>query len=270
VKKKSKSDSPSLYWKSYEKKLLWFELNVSLPDFKLIDTSDQLIAKKLIEVLKITYKLNPDFIESNQNYLATSRLSFKRNWGLGSSSTLIANIANWANVNPYELLKNTFGGSGYDIACADTEHPIIFNLEDDSPQVEEINFDPVFKGNLFFIYSGKKQSSAESIQYFESLNKSSKNYVNAISEISNRMAKAENLTNFQNSMRQHEEIIAKILNKKRIKEEFFPDFKGEIKSLGAWGGDFIMAASEDNSTQVEQYFKSKGLNVIFKFEDLVK
>ena len=25
--------------------------------------------------------------------------------------------------------------------------------------------------------------------------------------------------------------------------EGFPDFPGEIKSLGAWGGDFILAAS---------------------------
>ena len=58
----------------------------------------------------------------------------------------------------------------------------------------------------------------------------------------------------------------KIVFQKTIKKEFFSDFNGEIKSLGAWGGDFIMVSSEDNPLN---YFKNKGYNTVFKFNDLL-
>ena len=48
------------------------------------------------------------------------RLPPSRVWPIlnRTSSTLIANLAKWSNVDPYILLSETFGGSGYDIACA--------------------------------------------------------------------------------------------------------------------------------------------------------
>ena len=64
----------------------------------------------------------------------------------------------------------------------------------------------------------------------------------------------------------HEQIISKLISKTTIKKELFNDFNGEIKSLGAWGGDFIMASSEDNPLN---YFKNKGYDTVFKFSDLL-
>ena len=53
---------------------------------------------------------------------------------------------------------------------------------------------------------------------------------------------------------------------KTIQEKLFPDFKGVIKSLGAWGGDFVMAISKENPTA---YFKEKGYPVVLSYEEMI-
>ena len=270
IKTKKTTDKPILYWKAYENDLLWFDLMLSLPDFELIECSDQLKAEKLIQILKTAYKSNPDFIEDGQSYLVNSCMTFNKNWGLGSSSTLIYNIANWAGIDPYYFLKESFGGSGYDIACASAENPIFFELQHGKPIIEPASFNPPFRDHLYFIYLGEKQLSAESIKQFESQDTTSENYISEVSEISLKMTQSKNLQEFQELMFRHEEIISKVLNKQRIKEERFSDFSGEIKSLGGWGGDFILAATDEDPKAVKSYFKDKGLNVIFRFNEIVK
>ena len=49
--------------------------------------------------------------------------------------------------------------------------------------------------------------------------------------------------------------MSEVLELSTIKEAVFEDFNGVLKSLGAWGGDFIMAFSKENPTD---YFKQKG------------
>lgn len=259
-----------LYWKAYEKKTLWFEIMLSLPDFGLIESSDRLIADKLIQILKTAHKRNSAFIDESKSYLVSSRMTFNKDWGLGSSSTLIKNIADWANIDPYFLLKESFGGSGYDIACASSEKPLFFKLTEGRPQIETVNFDPIFKENLYFVYLGKKQNSAESIKQFKLQDKHSEKFISEISDLSLKMVQAKYLSEFQELMLRHEEIISKVLNKKRIKEERFSDFSGEMKSLGGWGGDFILVATEQNYESVRSYFLNKNLDVIFRFNEMIK
>ena len=270
IETKESLDKPILYWKSYENGSLWFELMLSLPDFELIESSDHLIAEKLINILKIAFNKNPCFIGKGQSYVVSSHMNFNKNWGLGSSSTLIKNIANWADIDPYNLLNKSFGGSGYDIACASADNPIFFTLDQGKPKIESIDFHPPFQENLYFVYLGKKQSSAESIKKYKSQNEPAKKFISEISEISLKMAQTNNLSEFQNLMFQHEEIISEVLNLKKIKEKQFPDFPGEIKSLGAWGGDFIMAATEESYESMKSYFSEKGLDVIFRFNEIIK
>ena len=86
---------------------------------------------------------------------------------MGSSSTLINNLATWAEVNPYELLAKTFSGSGYDLACAKHSNPILFQLQKNkNPFVEEVEFSPKFKDELFFVHLNQKQNSREGIQHY--------------------------------------------------------------------------------------------------------
>ncbi len=269
VKSQPKSKTTAeLYWKSYEHDLLWFEMRISLPDCSLIESSDRLIADKLVHILKTSQSINPSFLEGYQDFFVESKLSFLKEWGFGSSSTLINNIAEWADIGPYHLLSQTFGGSGYDIACASAKQALLFSLLNHKPMVEPNNFNPQFKENLFFIYLDKKQSSADSIKDFNKMEKIPDEIISEASDLSVALSTADQLKEFQNLMFQHEKLISSLLRKKRIKEEMFPDFNGEIKSLGAWGGDFVMAATEMEFDEVNKYFNSKGLKTIFKYTDL--
>ena len=81
-------------------------------------------------------KLNPSFLNLGKGALVKTKLTFPKNWGLRTSSTLINNLAYWAKTNPYQLSENTFGGSGYDIACGQHNTPILYTRNGISPIVQ--------------------------------------------------------------------------------------------------------------------------------------
>ena len=262
------SSAISLQWDAFKPDGLWFSVTLDPETLEVIDGSEPTKAEKLAQILKAIRTLNPIAFESYPHF--ETRLDFNPNWGLGSSSTLIANLARWANVNPYELLKLTFGGSGYDIACATAKRPLFYQLVDDNPKTESADFYPPFADNLFFIYQGQKQSSSREIKAF--LAKANPNAlqkdIEAVSEISRSVTKCENLDDFGLLMQCHERIIARCIGQEPVQKRF-PGFEGTLKSLGAWGGDFILAATEWDESQVKAYFKEKGLEVVFGYNDLV-
>lgn len=260
--------SPILEWKSYENEFLWFEMRANLNDLSLIESTDLLIAERLLNILKEAKKINEDFLTATKKVTVSALLNFDRSFGFGSSSTLISNIAEWANIGPYALLEKTFGGSGYDIACAKSNGPIIFSLHNQLPKIKPIAFNPDFSSNLYFIYLGNKQSSAKAIKDFNKSNQH-KEEVQEITEISRQLIKVSSLSEFQELIVEHESILSKVLEKPILKKSF-TDFEGEMKSLGAWGGDFILAASKMNFEDAKKYFQKKGLTVIFKYKDLIK
>ena len=289
----------SLQWNAYKPDGPWFSVTLNPENLEIIDSDDRPKAEKLRQILRAVKHLNPKAFEGN-NLTFTTHLDFGPNWGLGSSSTLIANLARWANVNPYELLKMTFSGSGYDIACATVERPIFYQLVDTgsalrpfdgsqgpqaqgpqgpkavelvetpTPMVEPIDFNPSFAEHLFFIYQGQKQSSSKEIKAF--LAKANpidlQKDIEAVSEISRAVPKCQNLDEFGLLMQYHERIIARCIGQEPVQKRF-PDFEGVLKSLGAWGGDFILAATNRDRDQVKAYFKGKGLDVVFGYKELV-
>ena len=261
--------TPSLQWNAYKPNGPWFSVTMNPENLKIINSDDQPKAEKLSEIIKAVKQLNPAAFKDGLCF--ETRLDFDPNWGLGSSSTLIANLARWANVNPYELLKLTFGGSGYDIACATAKQPIYYQLIDNQPNVEIIDFNPSFAEHLFFIYQGQKQSSSKEIKAF--LAKSNpidlQKDIEAVSKICRAVPKCETLDEFAMLMQCHERIIARCIGQEPVQKRF-PDFEGVLKSLGAWGGDFILAATEWDENQVKTYFKEKGLEVVFGYNDIVK
>ena len=269
--------TPFLHWDAYKPDGPWFSVALNPENLEIIDSDDQPKAEKLRQILRAVKQLNPKAFEGN-NLKFTTRLDFDPNWGLGSSSTLIANLARWADVNPYELLKMTFGGSGYDIACATAEGPIYYQVktevpepvEGPTPMVEPIDFNPPFSDHLYFIYQGQKQSSSKEVKAF--LEKTNpidlQKDIEAISGISRAVPKCETLDEFAMLMQCHERIIARCIGQEPVQKRF-PDFEGVLKSLGAWGGDFILAATNWDSVQVKAYFKEKGLNVVFDYKEMV-
>ena len=266
----------SLQWDANNPNGPWFSVTLNKKNIEIIDCNDQPKAEKLVQIMKAVRELNPDAFNDGLHF--ETHLDFDPNWGLGSSSTLIANLARWANIDPYELLKLTFGGSGYDIACATAEGPIYYQLktevpepvEGPTPSVESINFNPPFADHLFFVYQGQKQSSSKEVKAFlEKIDPVDlQKDIEAISEISRAVLKCETLDEFAMLMQCHERIIARCIEQEPVQKRF-PGFEGVLKSLGAWGGDFILAATEWTEDQVKDYFKRKGLEVIFGYKEMV-
>lgn len=259
----------------------WFEAVFDLPKLRLVSctfNSDKegnadVIAETLLEILEEARRLNPIFLNSKNGFIVKTHLTFPRNWGLGSSSTLINSIASWAKVDAFKLLWNSFKGSGYDIACAQNNNPIFYQIEKDfstalkiTPKTEQVAFNPSFKDNLFFVFLNQKQDSKEGIAKFRESGKNFDKEIEKISTISKDFLKAKSLLEFEKLIVEHEQIISEIIQLKPVKEKLFPDYFGEIKSLGAWGGDFVLVTGNEKTPA---YFKKKGFNIIRSYKDMI-
>jgi len=261
-------DQPKILWQSIdEKDACWFETEFKNTNINNLEVeSSNKIAKRLLDILKAAKQLNPSFLEDTHGIKITTKLNFKKDWGLGTSSTLINNIAQWANIDPYSLLKITFGGSGYDIACAQHNKPITYQIKNNQSIINEISFNPAFQKHLYFVYLNKKQNSRDGIAQYR-LNLTNKHVaINKINTITKEMLLCNSLSEFEKLLNIHELIIAQLINQKPIKEQFFNDFNGSIKSLGAWGGDFILVTSKDNP---QSYFKNKGFETIIPYQKMI-
>ena len=276
----SKINTPQLIWQSFTvDQQCWFEAIFEIPKLRLQsatfssekDGSAETIAETLLEILLEAKSLanakGKSFLQENQGFKVTTQLTFPRNWGLGSSSTLINSIAKWAKVNAFSLLWNSFKGSGYDIACAQNDTPIFYQIENKKPLVKTVNFNPFFKENLFFVFLNKKQDSKDGIAKFRESNQDFSNEIQRISEISNAFTTVKTLQEFEQLIVEHEQIISSIIKLTPVKEKYFSDYFGEIKSLGAWGGDFVLATGNEKTPD---YFKSKGYHTIIPYSEMVK
>ena len=194
-------------------------------------------------------------------------LNFNRQWGLGSSSTFVNNLAKWAQIDPYELLFSTFSGSGFDIACCDYNSPILYRNNDKSIVTKKISFNPNFADKLYLIYLGKKQNTEKSIKKYSEKKFEKINLITKINSINDKIINCNDLKDFENLIELHENIIGKAISMKPIQKSFFNDYnEGKIKSLGSWGGDFILATSKNNDIK---YFEKKGFKTIFPLSKIV-
>lgn len=251
-------------WNSFNiDKKKWFKCVFENNSLDILKTTNTEISKRLQNLLKIAKRLNPEFLIFGKT--VTTNLSFDYRWGLGSSSTLVNNIAQWSKTNPYHLLKKTFGGSGYDIACASRDSPILFSLKSKKEQIKTVKFLPKFKKNLFFVYQNKKQNSKNSIIDFKKKQTIKSSTIDEISDISNNLLISSNIKEFTELISSHERIISELLKLNPLMK-MFPDYQGYVKSLGAWGGDFLLAIGPENSLD---YFKEKGLKIGFSFDEFI-
>ncbi len=264
--------SNSIIWKSYnELDRIWFQdeflINDASTRLNLKATNYTDVSKRLIQILKTTYGLNPKFLNSKQGYTVTTHQDFNRLWGLGTSSTLVNNMADWAQVDAYELLEKTFGGSGYDIACAQNNTPIAYQLNHKrKPSVETVEFNPSFKEQLYFVYLNQKQNSRDGIAAYKKNAKIDAEIIDKINLITEAMICCSSLSEFESLIKAHENIISSLIKQDTIKSHLFNDFKGGVKSLGAWGGDFVLVTSEDDPTD---YFNSKGFETVIRYSEMV-
>ncbi|QKJ61602.1 GYDIA family GHMP kinase [Flavobacterium sp. M31R6] len=263
-----KTGNKEIKWKSHDADgSVWFE--DTIPFSEIISTTPfekESVKNTLITILREAYRLNTDVILKSEGYTVSTRLSFPKKWGLGTSSTLINNIAQWFNINAFTLLKNSFGGSGYDIACAQNDCPILYHLEQGKPIVEKVNFHPTFTENLYFVYLNQKQNSKNAIASYKEKKNNLDDAKEIIDQLTETVLNAKDENTFAQALEKHEKELSSILEIRTAKESLFPDFEGTIKSLGAWGGDFVLVISKENPSP---YFISKGFETIIPYIEMI-
>ena len=261
-------NNKNIHWESFDKDgTVWFDEIVSFSEITTkAKTENQNEKNTLIDILHEAYLMNPDFINASEGYFISTHLTFPKFWGLGTSSTLINNIAQWLAIDAFVLLKNSFGGSGYDIACAQNDSAIFYQLENGNPIVESIAFKPECASNLYFVYLNEKQSSKNAIATYYKKQKNLEKIIPEINSISKRLVENSNYDNWDDLIKNHENIMNEVLEEPAVKSKLFPDFNGSIKSLGAWGGDFILVISKENPIA---YFSAKGYDTVIPYDEMI-
>lgn len=262
------SEQSDLKWLAYEKEKLWLNFSISHQEIKNQTSEGETEKDFVCFLLNRAISLNPSFL-NNLKLKIRTEIDFDRNWGLGSSSTLINNVAKWAEVNPYELHSLVSNGSGFDIACANNRKPILFRRNGNYPLIYPIDFSPQFKDQIYFVYLGKKQKSTNSVHAFLKGKTCKIEYINKITQLSKDILTTKNADEFDRLITKHELLISELLGQKCVKENLFPDFNGSVKSLGAWGGDFVMIRSSLSKIDIHSYFYKAGLSTIISWKEMI-
>tara|TARA_B110001452_G_C15226408_1_gene425062 strand:- start:876 stop:1781 length:906 start_codon:yes stop_codon:yes gene_type:complete len=258
------NNEQTLHWVSKDHTgNIWFETHIDITTLTSSNTSK--IAKTLCTILQTARIYNTSFLKQSKGVAVLTQLDFPRDWGLGTSSTLINNIAQWAQIDAFTLLKESFGGSGYDIASAQHNTPIFYTLKDNMPQVQPCTLTWSFTKHLFFVHLNQKQDSNQAINTYKKLQKDPR-ILETITDLSKKTLVCYTLEDLERILNAHEKKIASLLGQATVKELVFPDYPKTIKSLGAWGGDFVLATG---STQDMAYFKAKGYTTIIAFDDMM-
>lgn len=264
--KVQKTGKNELHWQSLNhKNEIWFEGTFDFTKKSWSNVSDPQIAAQLEKLLNACSS-----IANNARLFAglrmTCSLEFNPKWGWGSSSTLIDLLAQFSNVNVFELSAQSFGGSGYDVACARASGPILYNNIEHSSRRIEITWP--FKDQLLFVYSGNKMNSRKAMKKFDQ----SKNYVteiNKLRRINEQILNIDNIADFSSLILDHENMISNILDQVTLGSQL-KNFDGVIKSLGAWGGDFFLAISENmKMDEMKKFFKSHGHQTMFGYQEII-
>lgn len=258
------------YWRAFDhENERWFSHAFELTEFAKAPPTVRSVADRFRQIMAAGESLRPGCTQRLRGYEVHSRLQFNRNWGLGSSSTLIAAIAQMLDVNAYELLERTFGGSGYDLACATAEGPLVYTRNGITPGIEALHWSPEWLGQTYFVYRNQKQNSREGIRAYrektvtESVRREVGELTTALLDPALHLRAAARI------LRDHERLVSETIGLPPVQAELFADFPGQIKSLGAWGGDFIWALSEEPAEKVRGYFNEQGYSTVLDYNEMV-
>lgn len=253
-----------------QKHISWESFTVDNEKWLSYDSNDSQQADEnemLEKILNVIKELNPDAF-GNDSFQFKTQLEFNRKWGLGSSSTLLYCLSEWANVDPFVLLEKTFGGSGYDLANAGEDKAIFYTKKNNKATWETLDLKLPMQENLFFVYLGKKKNSREAIAHYRET-KSTEAFLQRISDLGTAFSEAEDLKTIQGVILEHETYLSERLKTPTLNNSIFADLNGAAKSLGGWGGDFVLIATEWNKTELKKYLKTKEMEIVFSYDEMV-
>lgn len=254
-----------ILWEAFHQNKPWLKIKINYKNWKIIETNIPSSAQFILKTLQIIQKLSLDKFKDKTSYHIKTNLQFPANFGWGSSSTLMVNLSRWANINAFELNEMTLGGSGYDIAVAQEISAILYRLENNQRHIERLHYSPNFKNELILIHLNQKQDSREGINLYRSQPKSQK-LINDFSEITKDILYTKNIGDFTELMELHEKKLSNFLKLNTIKEKYFADCPSFVKSLGAWGGDFVLSTK---FSDYKNYFFERGFTTVLDYEDVV-
>lgn len=250
-------------WETHVEGNIWFTLEVNYENWVIVKTNDSERAQFILKVLKNIQQLSKTVLQQKDSYVLRSNIEFPSDFGLGSSSTLMNNLAEWSNVDAFQLNEISLGGSGYDIAVAQQKSAILY--QNNPKNIQKIDFKPAFLDELILIYLNQKQDSREGINAFRA-QKKSLTLRDEFSEITKRVVSATQIDKFSELMMLHEKKLSDFLGIETVKEKHFKDCPVFVKSLGAWGGDFVLSAKFGD---YKNYFLEKGFDKIFDYNSLI-
>jgi len=257
-----------LSWTSRELGKDWFSASLRLPGLEVISSSNAALALRLSSLLQTVRQLSPDFLHTSRGAAVITDLDFPRDWGLGTSSTLIHLVSQWSGTDPYALLDATFGGSGYDIACAERNMPILYQREQGRVRIQATRFNPPFLDCLFLGFSGVKKDSGQEVRRVLQHGAFPGSVISRLSEISTLITQCTDLKDFISLMQEHEQLLGIQLGQEVVCMRF-PDHDGLVKSLGAWGGDFLLFSWEGPQDELRMRLGRDRVGPVFSLDELL-
>ena len=252
-------------WEACHQGKIWLKILIDYKNWSIIETNILSSAEFILKVLKNIQTLSKTKFLGDESYHLKTNLQFPSDFGLGSSSTLMNNLAEWATIDPFLLNEVMLGGSGYDIAVAKEKSSILYQLNGKDRIIEKIHFKPPFSEEIIFIHLNQKQDTREGISMYTS--KTLQNQLmDEFSEITQKIVNTTDLSEFSSLMQKHEDLLAGFLKITTVKERLFKDCPVFVKSLGAWGGDFVMSRKFENYSE---YFSARGFTSVFDWKDLI-
>ena len=262
-----KSDNQSIIeWESLCRGEKWFKSKIDYNKWEVLETDDAQSAEFILEILKEIQRVSKVKLQNLETYSLKTNLEFPRNFGLGSSSTLMNNLALWAEIDPFCLNEKMLGGSGYDIAVAKEASALLYRKGLDNREIEKVHYSPMFKDELLFVHLNQKQNSREGIRLYQSKNKSEE-LIKEFSDLTEKIFRCQDLEDFSELMNFHEEKLSDFLGLETVKKTCFPDCPVFVKSLGAWGGDFVMTKKFQG---YEDFFHGHGFRTFFEWNEIIK
>ena len=253
-----------IFWEAYHQNQLWLQATIDYKNWKILETNDSKASEFILKTLKNVQNLSEIKLKSDTSYHVKTNLQFPSDFGLGSSSTLMNNLAEWANIDPFILNEISLGGSGYDVAVAKEKSAVLYSRFPERIY-EAIDFQPNFKDELIFIHLNQKQDTREGISHYRS-KPTSTELINDYSALTKKIVNSQNLEEFSELMTIHEQKLSDFLETPTVKEKYFQDCPSFVKSLGAWGGDFVLASKFGD---YQDYFKQRGFSKIFSWKYLI-
>jgi len=235
-----------LHWTAQYAEKTWFETTLSLDDLNILDTHHRDRSENLVRMLRALLKIKPGFIEQLRASDVITSLEFDPEFGFGSSSTLTSLLAQWARA-----------GSA-----------ILYQVINEMPVVETIDFQPPFIDNMWLVYLGQKQESDKSVAAFLNNYEPEQKDIEHFSTLTHAFLRAKTADELGAVMERHENRLSEILNMPALKSKRFPDLDGYIKSLGAWGGDFALLVTSRDNDYLFSYLQEKGINKWFAYKQI--